>query len=140
MIVKDGYVHKLTCATHNCKAGRKNKEERKTRDWWIVRPSQKHGVIQFSSSIHFPPEYIGHRVRLKVEVIDVHKNVMEVKNMGEEVTPVEEVPKEEVVVPEVEVVDNAEKVDVVETKKEEEKKVEAPSEEPVSETVEENAE
>ena len=49
---------------------RKNNKETPTRNWWLVKyGKRKEGIIPMKN-IYAPKEYIGKKVRIKIELVD----------------------------------------------------------------------
>ena len=62
----NGYVRR---ARNGARSGRHSKETI-YRNWWLVKAkTETTGCVFIRGFISLPPEYIGKRVRLKVEVI-----------------------------------------------------------------------
>ena len=63
---KEGYVERI-------KAGGKGSNRTAVyRNWWLVKCAQhgKMGMVSKISNIHVPAEYVGKKVRLKIEVVE----------------------------------------------------------------------
>ncbi len=43
---------------------------RSDRDWWIVKPEGFYSGALYLGKVYFPKDFIGKRVRFKVEVIE----------------------------------------------------------------------
>lgn len=66
MRVEKGYL-----VVHS-KSGKNSHASSSRRDWWLVKWDSGGcgGQLCFKSSVHFPKEYVGKKVRFKVEVLE----------------------------------------------------------------------
>jgi hypothetical protein len=67
MIVRDGYIIRRCAGSVH---GKCRPEVVKYRNWWIVKATKRNiGSIKLpTQSLTFPPQYVGKRIRLKVEL------------------------------------------------------------------------
>lgn len=69
IISDEGYLQRQTTGTP-CKQNVKGKVQAKIyRDWWFVKANKNRGYVTFKSVI-FPEQYVGKKVRFKVEIME----------------------------------------------------------------------